>query len=91
MSSPLTRSTVPDVPEVRPWEYPYAQIADHYREEIRVGRLKPGDRVDSITEIAKAWNVALATAQRALGQLKKERLVVAQHGRGFFVADKSPP
>lgn len=91
MTSSITGSTVPDVPEVQPWPYPYAQIAAHYREEIKAGRLVAGDRLPTVAAIAKEWGVAIVTVQRALAQLREERLIETFHGRGSFVLDPPPP
>lgn len=91
MTSSITGSTVPDVPEVQPWTYPYAQIAEHYRGEIKDGRLKPGDQLPTVAAIAKEWGVAAMTVQRALTQLREERLVETFHGRGSFVLAPDPP
>lgn len=78
------------MPEVRPWTYPYAQIAEHYRGEIRDGRLKPGDRLPTVAKIAKDWGVAIVTVQRALGLLREEGWINIFHGRGSYVADEPP-
>jgi DNA-binding GntR family transcriptional regulator len=89
MTTSTTGSTVRDVPEVQPWTYPYAQIAEHYRGQIKDGRLSPGDKLPTVASIAKEWDVAIVTVQRAIAQLRKERLVETFHGRGSFVVE--PP
>lgn len=91
MTSSITGSRVPDVPEVQPWTYPYAQIAEHYRGEIKEGRLEPGTQLPTVAAIAKEWGVAAMTVQRALAQLREERLVETFHGRGSFVLEPPPP
>lgn len=91
MTTTTTGSTVPDVPEVQPWTYPYAQIAEHYRGEIRAGRLEPGQQLPAVAAIAKEWGVAIVTVQRALAALREEKLVNTFHGRGSFVVDELPP
>lgn len=89
-SMPL-RTTLQDVPEVRPWTYPYAQIAEHFRAEIRSQTLKPGEQLPAISAIADEWKVAIATVQRAMAKLREEGWVVARHGLGTYVADNPPP
>lgn len=81
----ITGSRVPDVPEVQPWTYPYAQIAAHYRGEITEGRLAPGAQLPAVAAIAKEWGVAIVTVQRAIAVLREEKLVETFHGRGSFV------
>lgn len=91
MTTTITGSTVRDVPEVRPWTYPYAQIAEHYRGEIRARRLKPGEQLPAVAVIAKRWGVAIVTVQRALAKLREEKWIVTFHGRGSYVVDDPPP
>lgn len=63
------------MPEIQRSSPPFAQIADHYRSEIQTGKLGPGDRLPSVTEIAEEWGVSRATAANAIGRLKTEELV----------------
>ncbi|MEU4313985.1 TetR/AcrR family transcriptional regulator C-terminal domain-containing protein [Nocardia sp. NPDC024068] len=65
---------------------PYLVIAGEIRDRIRDGRLKPGDRVPSIRQIAGRWGVAIATATRVLATLREEGLVEAKVGAGTVVS-----
>jgi DNA-binding GntR family transcriptional regulator len=64
---------------------PYIQVSDDLREQIDGGRLKPGQRLPSGRELAKAYGVALQTVQRAVDTLKLEGLLVSYPPRGVFV------
>ncbi|MFC8722654.1 TetR/AcrR family transcriptional regulator C-terminal domain-containing protein [Kitasatospora sp. NPDC057198] len=64
----------------------YEQIADELRGRIERGELRPGDRVPSTREITRRWNVAMATATRALAELRGRGLVRAVPGVGTVVA-----
>ena len=86
-----TRTRLSEVPEVHPWVYPYAQIAEHYEALIRAQKLKPGQQLPAIKAIAREWNVSHATAQRAINRLRRDKLVKVRHGNGTFVADEIPP
>jgi DNA-binding GntR family transcriptional regulator len=67
---------------------PYQQIADHFRREIREGRLKDGDRLPSARQIGTEWVVAHATAAKVLTTLRAERLVrTTQGGAGGTFVD----
>lgn len=79
------------MPRVREVPYPYQQIAEHYRKQVRDLKLKPGERFPSIADIARDWDVATATAQRVINLLRKEGWVVTEHGRATFVAANPPP
>lgn len=64
---------------------PYRQIAGEIRDQIRSGRLKPGDRVPSVRAILREYGVAMATAQRALSALRAEGYIRPERGIGNVV------
>ena len=53
----------------------YVQIQDHLRSQILDGALPEGARLPSIADIAEEWEVARATAAKAIEGLQAERLV----------------
>lgn len=57
------------------------QIADFYREEIRQGRLRIGERLLSTRTLARHWGVHYSTVHQALSALSVEGLLVKEHGR----------
>ena len=60
-------------------------VYQQLRQAIRVGQLKPGDRlVDG--ELAEALKVSRATVREALRLLESQGLVVNEHRRGTYVA-----
>jgi GntR family transcriptional regulator len=63
----------------------YRQIAGVLRDAIERGELAPGDRLPSESELMQRFNVAQGTVRNALGLLRGEGLVVAEHGRGVYV------
>lgn len=65
---------------------PYLRVAAEIRRRIADGELAPGDRVPSTRQIAREWNVALATATKALTALRQEGLVQAKPRVGTVVA-----
>ena len=70
---------------------PYVQIIEHYRQEIRKGRLKDGDMLPSGREIAKQFGVSLATAAKVAGGLQALGLVTPRPGAGTVVTASRPP
>jgi len=64
----------------------YRQIQETIVKQLEVGRLKPGDIVDSERELARIHGVSLMTARHALTALEREGLVVRRRGAGTFVA-----
>ncbi|MEU8305785.1 GntR family transcriptional regulator [Actinomadura sp. NPDC048955] len=70
---------------------PYRRIAADIRAQIQDGRLRPGDRVPSIRQIAQRWDVAIATATRVIATLREEGLVEAKVGAGSVVRARGVP
>ncbi|MDQ1537351.1 MAG: GntR family transcriptional regulator [Actinomycetota bacterium] len=68
----------------------FRQIAGQLREAIRRGDLTAGDRLPSETQLVDHYGVARMTVRQALGELRAEGLVVAEHGRGVFVRNRPP-
>lgn len=70
---------------------PYVQIIEHYRQEIRAGRLKDGDMLPSGREIAAQFGVSLATAAKVATGLQALGLVTPRPGAGTVVTAPRPP
>ncbi|MFC4586238.1 TetR/AcrR family transcriptional regulator C-terminal domain-containing protein [Sphaerisporangium corydalis] len=70
---------------------PYLRIVTEVRRRIQDGELAPGDRVPSTRQIAREWDVALATATKALTVLRQEGLVQARPRAGTTVAAPASP
>jgi DNA-binding GntR family transcriptional regulator len=64
----------------------YVQLADLLRDQIERGELV--GRVPSVKHLAQQYGVAIGTADRALGILRTEGLVVATVGRGHYTAPR---
>ncbi|MEU6012782.1 TetR/AcrR family transcriptional regulator C-terminal domain-containing protein [Streptomyces sp. NPDC047515] len=72
-------------------EPPYLGIAGEIRRRIISGELAPGDRVPSTRAIVREWDVAMATATKALSALRHEGLVRAVPGVGTVVVERRAP
>ncbi|MFG3258202.1 GntR family transcriptional regulator [Streptomyces sp. NPDC048172] len=70
---------------------PYLRIAAEIRRRIEDGELAPGARVPSTRQLAAEWNVALATATKALTALRQEGVVTARPRVGTVVAEARRP
>jgi DNA-binding LacI/PurR family transcriptional regulator len=67
----------------------YTQIYEILRDQILSGKLRPGDRLPSESELAEKFSVSLITSKRALNDLSDESLVIRVKGKGSFVAGKN--
>lgn len=74
------------MPAVDRPDHPYLQIARQIRSQILAGELKDGDLIPSARQIARDWDVAIATANKVLTTLRSEGLTRAIPGVGTVVA-----
>lgn len=66
----------------------FKQIAQQLRDTVKSGSLEPGDKVPSESQLMEHFGVARMTVRQALGDLRAEGLLVAEHGRGVFVRQR---
>ena len=66
----------------------YIQVASVMRRRIETGHWKPGQKISTLVELEKEFEVARVTIRQAINILSDEGLVRSQQGRGTFVADK---
>lgn len=64
----------------------YRQIANHFRDQILRGDLRPGDELPSERVLAVQFSVARPTATKALELLRAEGMVESQVGSGTYVS-----
>lgn len=64
----------------------YIQLADKIRQEISDGRIRPGDKLMSESEMVKYYQIGRLTIREALSVLVNEGLLVKYHGKGTFCA-----
>lgn len=67
----------------------YMQIRTNIENAILTGKLSPGDKLPSVTSLAKDIGVTQATVRRALQDLGKAGHTCCYVGRGTFVQDAS--
>ena len=65
----------------------YSQIVEQVKDMIVAGILAPGDKIDTVREIADAASVNPNTVQRAFTELEQLGLVHAQTTNGRFVTE----
>ena len=65
----------------------YVQLVENLRIEIVSGKLKIGERLPSVRELALTARVNPNTMQKALVELENEGLVYTERTNGKFVTD----
>ena len=68
----------------------YRQIVNQVKYMIASGRLRPGQELPPIRNLADRLVINHNTVVHAYAQLEKEGLIVCRHGSGSFVADQPP-
>ncbi len=66
----------------------YKQICEQIRSQIREGTLPPGQLLPSLNQLAIALDISRETTKKAYNQLLREGLLIAQQGKGIFVAGR---
>jgi GntR family transcriptional regulator len=63
----------------------YRQVMDQIREQIAARKLRPGDQLPSIRELATDLHINPTSAVKAYNELRHLGLIVQDQGRGTFV------
>ena len=69
----------------------YLIIYNYFKELIRSGMLKQGEKLPTENQIEDKFNVSRITVIRALNQLQEDKLIVRKQGSGSFVAKTEEP
>lgn len=64
----------------------YLQLKNKIRRDIRIGTLKPGDKLPSETQLQKTYNMSRVTVRNAMEELSIEGYIIKVQGKGSFVA-----
>lgn len=66
----------------------YQALVEELRQRIRQGEWLPGERLPSISQLARALAVGPGSVREALRSLEAAGMVRIEHGRGVFVSGK---
>jgi GntR family transcriptional regulator len=69
----------------------YRQIADDLREQISVGKLRPGDQLPTEPRLATAYGASRSTIRLAVRMLTTNGIVETRQGMGTFVRRPAAP
>ena len=65
----------------------YLQIMEDIKQQIVSGRLKPGDKLASVRDLAMQYGVNPNTVQKALSELEWENLLYTMRTAGRYVTE----
>jgi len=63
----------------------YEEVEDSLMNMIKTGELQPGDRLDSVEQLAEIFAVSRSAVREALSGMRAMGLVVMRQGEGTFV------
>jgi len=66
----------------------YVQIMNYLKKQIIVGKLKPGDKIPSVRELASELQINPNTVQRTLSELEREGIAETRRGLGRYVTSE---
>src|SRR5262249_6971228 len=68
----------------------YIQVAAVMRQRIERRQWQPGQKISTLVELEREFEVARVTVRQAVDILRQEGLLHCHQGRGTFVAEKPP-
>jgi GntR family transcriptional regulator of arabinose operon len=69
----------------------YEEIKENLIREIRSGKLLPGSKVPTESQLMKQYQVSRITVSKAMSELKEEGYIVRYPSKGSFVSENLPP
>ncbi|MFD3261123.1 GntR family transcriptional regulator [Paenibacillus lentus] len=66
----------------------YLQIMNYIKREIVTGKLKAGDKIPSVRELAAELQINPNTVQRTFQELEREAIVETRRGLGRYVTSE---
>lgn len=66
----------------------YKQIADQVRQLVASDRIKPGERLPTVRQLAKSLSINQNTVVKAYSELEQDKVIVSRRGAGTVVASK---
>ena len=68
----------------------YLQIVDDLCRQIALGKLRPGEKIRSQSDLANIYGVSLITVKKALWEMTKDGMLYSRVGKGTYVSEESP-
>lgn len=66
----------------------YQQIVNSIKHQVATGRLKPGEQLPTVRELAADLRINPNTVARAYDQLDGDSVISTQQGRGTYVRER---
>jgi GntR family transcriptional regulator len=69
----------------------FQQIIDQVKLDVASARLRPGDKMPTVRELAVQLRINRNTVSRAYNELEREGLLHTRPGQGSFISDNISP
>ncbi|MCR2803814.1 GntR family transcriptional regulator [Paenibacillus soyae] len=66
----------------------YIQIMNYMKKQIVIGKLGPGDKIESVRDLAAELQINPNTIQRTFQELEREGIVETKRGLGRYVTEE---
>ncbi|MFC1925833.1 substrate-binding domain-containing protein [Chloroflexota bacterium] len=66
----------------------YKQIADQVRQSVASDRIKPGERLPTVRQLAHSLKVNQNTVVKAYSELEQDQVIVSRRGAGTVIASR---
>ncbi|MFF2886882.1 GntR family transcriptional regulator [Paenibacillus sp. NPDC057967] len=66
----------------------YIQIMNYIKKQIVIGKMGPGDKIESVRDLAAELQINPNTIQRTFQELEREGIVETKRGLGRYVTDE---
>lgn len=66
------------------------QVFDYLVQEIKEGRLRPGDKLDTERDLSEKLGVSRVPIREAIRSLSRMGILTTRHGEGTYVNSKNP-
>lgn len=87
----MNTETVPSAPRRKRSPNLAHDLVDHLTQQIRLGHLKPGDKLPSESAIVCEHKVSRTVVREAISKLQASGWVETHHGVGSFVLERQEP
>lgn len=77
--------------DLRDAQPPYLQIVDQVKYAVAAGRLRAGEALPSIRQLAQRLRVNRNTVDKAYRELDHQGVIDTIRGRGAFISDRESP
>lgn len=67
----------------------YLKLKEYLKDEILMGRIKPGEQISSENSLAEMFTISRHTVRKAVSILINEGYLTSEHGRGTYCLDRS--